>query len=142
MSELPVGSVPLAQSLSVGAQSVDVAGAKVVYQPAQPIEIELPDGRKIGMAKPNMSLSEKVANIMQNISYKDFSTLELEKQRVKALLYITHIDGVNEPKISDPLMRAALEQKIGDEFLDALFIQWIENFPPVDKSVLKVVKKS
>lgn len=141
MSEniMPEGSVPLAESLSMGMSApVD---SKLVYHPSGPIEIELPDGRKIGMAKPNMSLAEKVAAVLQNVSYKDPTAMEIEQKRVKSLLYISHIDGVSEPKICDPIMRAALEQKLGDEVLDALFLAWIEHFPPVDRAVLKIVKK-
>jgi hypothetical protein len=130
---LPAGSVPLVAGISVD---------KVVYRAAEPIEIELPDGRKVAMAKPNMSLADKIAGVLQNVSYKDPTAMEIEQKRVKSLLYITSIDGVTEPKICDPIMRAALEQKLGDEVLDALFLAWIENFPPVDKAVLKITKKS
>lgn len=137
-NQLPEGSVPLAESLAAGGITQSV---KPVYQAAVPIEIELPDGRKIEMALPKMSLSEKIAGVLQNFSCKDISAMEIEKQRVKALLYINAIDGVSEPKICDPIMRGALEQKIGDQFLDAIFVTWIENFPPVDPGILKVVKK-
>ena len=140
MSEnLPPGSVPLASSLPVGATPDK---AKVVYHAPSPIVIDLPDGRKIEMAKPNMSLSDKIAGVLQNVSYKEPSAMEIERNRVKSLLYIASIDGVIEPKIADPIMRSALEQKIGDEYLDAIFLTWAENFPSVDKAVLKITKKS
>lgn len=140
-NELPAGSIPLSETIPL-AVGPGLLEAKRVYQSAAPIEIELPNGRKIGMAKPNISLSEKIASVLQNVSYKDPTAMGIEQQRVKSLLHITDIDGVSEPKISDPIMRAALEQKIGDEFLDAIFLTWIENFPPVDASVLKITKKS
>lgn len=111
------------------------------YRKPSPIEIELPDGRKIVMAKPEASLADMIAGVLANVSYKDPVTMEMEKSRVKSLLYISSIDGVAEPKICNPIMRAALEQKIGDEFLDALYLQFMESFPSVDKSALKVVKK-
>lgn len=138
---LPAGSVPLAQSLSVGATPVGEK-PKISYMAAVPVDIGLPDGRKIGMAQPNMSLSEKVARVLQNLTYKDPVAMGTEQERVKSLMYITDIDGIPEPKIDDPMMRAALEEKIGLPFLDALFMKWMEHFPSVDKDVLTVTKKS
>jgi hypothetical protein len=111
-----------------------------VYPVGGPITVELPDGRKIGMARPKASLSAPIATILASCSYGPAS-FEIERSRVKALLYITHIDGVPEPKICDPLMRAALEQKIGDDALDALFLVWAENFPPMDVHQLKIARK-
>lgn len=134
-SELPAGSVPLVENQSVAAKPADFSN-----RAAQAISIELPDGRKIGMARPNMSLSEKIAGVLANTSYAP-AAHEIERSRVKCLLHITDIDGVPEPKICDPIMRAGLEQRIGDELLDALFLEWAENFPSVDKATLKTTKK-
>jgi hypothetical protein len=137
-NQLPEGSVPLAQSLSVGAEAKPAL--KLTYEPAKPIEIELPNGMVIGMAKPN-SISRNLASIMADYQYSTFGAMEAERKRAECLLYITTIDGEDEPKIADPIMRAHLEQRIGIENLDALLLVWAENFPPTDPAVLKVVKK-
>jgi hypothetical protein len=131
--ELPADAVPLVESLKAP------TGDKAVYQAPSAIEITLADGRKVGMAVPKMALADKIASVMQHIDYKNPVLQQIEYRRVKMLLYITDIDGVTEAKISDPIMRAALEQKIGDAFLDGLFVAFVENFP--DHAVLSVVKK-
>lgn len=154
-NELPEGLTPLGSgtqasvapqspALPLGAPAAvsTAMPSAVPYSPAKAISITLPDGRVVGMDKPKMSLSAAVAGVLGGLDYKNVQVYTMEKAMVKSLLYITDIDGIQEPKISDPISRAALEQKLGDEVLDTIFLVWAENFPGVDPSLLQIVKKS
>lgn len=142
MNKLPEGAVALSETVPVNpsAMSQEVGNSQVSYQAPKPIVIDLVDGRKIGMALPKMSLSMFINTVLADCKLKP-DLYELERNRVKSLLYITDIDGVAEPKIADPTMRAALEQKIGDQFLDDIFVRWVENFGSMGVA-LSSVKKS
>ena len=137
-NELPEGAVPLAESLNVGQQKVD---SKPTYKPAGPITIELPNGTRIDMERPK-SVSVALAGLTADIQANNPIVQEIERQRALCLLHITAVNGEDQPRIMDPIMRAALEEKIGIEFLDAIFQTWMDEFPPCQASQLKVVKKS
>ena len=139
-NELPTDVVPLAESLSLVSEPPEKL--KVQYVGAGPITIELPDGRKVGMERPRLALSEKIASVMAGWQLQSGHGYEIERSRVRCLLYITDIDGRQEPKIENPIMRAALEEKLGDEFLDAIFALWNQHFASINPATLKVVKKS
>lgn len=137
---LPEGSIPLAGSMPLSQQPAALLSA--AFQPAVPIDINLPNGLTVSMARPSISLSESVARVVSALQLQNPTIIELEKSRIKMLMYITHINGAPEPRIMDPIMRASLEQKLGDENLDALYIIWTEQFPQTDPGVLQIVKKS
>jgi hypothetical protein len=139
MSDLPAGAVPVdmnGQPISTSAP----ASTKVQFVPKEPITITLPDGRTVGMEQPKVSLSNAIAGVLANVDYKNQTMMQLERQRVRSLLYITHINGIPKTRISDPISRAGLEQELGDEFLDDLFLKWTEHF--VSNADLSVAKKS
>jgi hypothetical protein len=140
---LPEGSVELTPGAQL-AGSLQVGAApqvgKLEFKAAQSAVIELADGRKIGMAVPKGSLSLAIAVILAD--FKNPIVYDFERVRVKALLYVTDIDGVPEPRIGDSISRAALEEKIGDQFLDGLVLAWAEAFPPMEAKSISAVKKS
>ena len=84
-NELPEGAIPLADSLALASSPSDNANFKLKYQPAQPIVIELADGRKVGMARPKMSLSMFISGVLANVDYKNPQTFEMERNRVKII---------------------------------------------------------
>lgn len=133
MSEnsLPEGATLLAvdgQPVSTAASVPLDSGAKPVYVAPGPIETTLPDGRTIRMEEPKRSLSKTLAAIMSEFEFKSVALGELERQRVRSLLYITHIDNRQITAVVDPISRAALEQQIGDRFLDEIFLEWRGHF--------------
>lgn len=138
LTSRPTGSVPLSEATVAAALP---SRASAAYVKPSPIDATLPDGRVISMAPPNASLSTLIAMVLADSKLSP-QLYEIEKLRVKCLLYITHIDGVERNKISDSISRASLEEAIGEEFLDVLFAIWFEHFPSVELSQVKIVKKS
>jgi hypothetical protein len=131
---LPADVVPLGQS-APGAVAVTAA-----RRPTS-IRFQLDDGRIIGMAKPQVSLTEPLAKILEGKTFLSPVVYETERVRVKALLYVTDIDGNPEPRIFDSIMRQALEQKLGDDCLEAVLEQYVQNFPASNAKLLDAVKK-
>lgn len=127
--QIPADAIPLAPQKAAG--PIDKS-----------IDVQLPDGRTVTMKRPKCSLSLALNMVLSDVQMSSGILAETERNRVKSLMFISAIDGVNKPMICDPVSRGALEQEIGDENLDGLFIVWFENFPSVSPTEMKVVKKS
>lgn len=111
------------------------------FQPAS-IDVELPNGVIVTFTKPKHSLSLPINTLMASVQFLSPIVAETERSRIKCLMYISHINGQPEPLIVDAKMRAYLEERIGDENLDALFLKWNQAFPGANPADLKVIKKS
>lgn len=138
-TELPTGSVPLAAALPL-ASGAQVSTA-FAYKKKEPITFQLPDGKQITFDVPKASISELTNSVLAE-SKVNPQFYPMEQQRVKFLLYITEIDGVQQAPICDLISRARMEEQIGIEFLDGLFVQWINNYVDMDGANIKIVKKS
>lgn len=142
--EIPEGAQPIdlnGQPLTAGSLPL-VPGEtpKPVWTPKGPIQLQLADGKTVDMARPKIALSEPLARILADVTFKDPIMMQSERQRVRCLLYITHINGQEIMTIGDPISRKALEERIGDEFLDDVFIEWSNHF--INSVSPVVLKKS
>lgn len=142
-NELPQGSIPLTGPVPrAGSVPLDQSAEPAHVQVNRPpIEFELPNGLKIKMEIPKASISLSLANILAEENFVNPGMAEIERNRIRSLLYISEIDNEPVMKISDQISRRALEQRIGDENLDAIFIIFMEQFPQTDPRQIKIVKK-
>ena len=142
--DLPKGSVPLFDGLpgvEVAPGGTSSPSVSLPWQRSGPKTFVLRSGMKIRMAAPKGSLSLAINGVLADFTGSP-TAREVERRRVEWLMYITHIDDIEQPLIRDAIMRAALEQKIGWEFLDGLADLWMEHFPQDTKQDIQIIKNS
>lgn len=130
--------VPVAQTIAVGVGSPKVPN----FVAREPINVLLPDGRKVGMALPKVALSQFISRILKDDEFADAKLMGQEQLRVKSLLFVSDIDGEPVDRPQDKLACLKLEQDLGDDGCDLVFLAFMQSFRPMDSSQLVITKKS
>jgi hypothetical protein len=136
-NQLPEGAVPL-DAVMPAQPSYEIQLAP--YEANKVVTVELSDGRKVRLAKPTASPRRIELRILSGLELPPLQ-FELEKKRVRSLLYVSHINGNQVTRPVDMITFQALEEQIGDEFLDTIFTQYVLNFPDQDSTTAADVKK-
>jgi hypothetical protein len=146
VDEIPATAKPLNEAAQVAASMPmapqDEPNYAGTYEPwPNEIEFTLPDGRVVVMKPPVASLPFLAANLLATANFASPLLMQAEIVNVNALLFIHSIDGEVITKPHDSISRSALEQKIGARFTDLIVTVFMDNFPAVGKSELKIIKK-
>ncbi len=104
-------------------------------------EITLPDGRVIWMAPPPIATEILKEKILQERMFADEKMMGLAGLYVHAVLHICTIDGVTFSRPVNAVEYQSAAQKLGDAGMEAVFHAYLECFPPIQRSELKIVKK-
>lgn len=105
------------------------------------LEMELPDGRTVVMEIPNIAVQILAEKILANRVFQDPNMMQFIMSEVKAVLYIKSIDGEEIERPTNEVKFNALVNRLGDIGLECVTAMYLESFPPVHKSELKIVKK-
>lgn len=106
----------------------------------QSIQIELPDGRTVDLERPPAgTLNLRIALIAGN-GPETMSGMFLSIAR--AMAHITHIDGEPAPVLDSKVELIKLQNLLGEDGVDAVTIAVNETWPPMQRSQLKIVKKT
>jgi hypothetical protein len=109
---------------------------------SDPKTFQLHDGRWIVMEPPKASISVDVNTVQKETEFADLKLANQDKMQIRSLLYIKSIDGRAIERPRNAIMREALEQELGVDGTDQVFVAWMTFWPPLDDSWLKTVKKS
>lgn len=107
-----------------------------------PQTFQLNDGRWIVMEPPRCSISVDVNSIQKDAEFADLKLANQDKMQIRSLLYVKSIDSKPVERPRNSIMREALEQDLGVDGTDQVFMAWMTFWPPLDDSWLKTVKKS
>lgn len=104
-------------------------------------DVELADGRLVEMEIPTISTQILSEKILQGRKFGDENMMGLAMMTCRAVLHVKSIDGSPVMRPTNEIEYNALCQRLGDGGVDAMFQAYLECFPPVSRSEIKIVKK-
>lgn len=133
----------LVEKIPADAQPINESGAafSAEFAPrSKHIEFTTPDGTKITLEKQQSS-QRLIDAILADSPIVNPVLLERRIRFVKSLLTVTKINDTAVIKPVNHISLTALEQKLGDENVDYVYLQCMTHFPLADSDEIKDLKK-
>lgn len=104
------------------------------------VEFELPDGRKIKMAKPAIPSALLMPTLLGSSEPNIMSAFATE-QLVKAVLFVRSIDNRPTQQVESYKDIQSICIQLGEQGIDAVLLMYNKVFPPLTEKQLKIIKK-